>query len=58
MSGDNGGRGIFGCKPDVFFKGLDKMALRGERKVVGNVDQAVVGVFEKVFRLLYFFSRM
>ncbi len=46
---------FLGGEPDVFFKGLDKMALRGEREVVGNVNQAVVGVFEKVFRLLYFF---
>ena len=46
---------FFGGESDVFFKGLDKVALRGERKVIGNVNQTIVGVSEKVFCLLYFF---
>ena len=53
MSGGNVCRGIFWGESDVFFKGLDKVALRGERKVIGNVNQTIVGVSEKVFCLLF-----
>lgn len=46
---------FFGREPDIFFKGLYKMALGRECEVICNFDQADVRVLEKVLRLLYFF---